>query len=213
MASCSSDDESFSQPLLPECDAPSSDLSVGDTNTNLTTETNNPTDRENQTTVSSLTTLGTCQPVSTVDHKPYLSHPYYAVLNGGCISLLKNMEFRIELLNGILALESSSYLPKELCDKPHVKRWCSIYTAYLMAPRKWNREIMAKAICEFDSIMKESQAMVASSTIPPPLRGFYAYMEDVSITATLVENESVNIKRLSWRSVGRQKSSRLHQHE
>ena len=154
MVSCNSDDESLSQPLLPECDVTNSDLSVGVPNTNLTIQNNNPTDGENQTTVSSLTTLETCHPVSTVDHKPYLSHPYYAVLNGGRRSLLKNMEFRIELLHSILALNSSTYLPKELCDEPHVQRWFSTHTAYLKAPRKWNRSIMAKAICEFDSIMK-----------------------------------------------------------
>ena len=206
MASCSSDDESFSQPLLPECDAPSSDLSVGDTNTNLTTKTNNPTDRENQTTVSSLTTVGICQPtVSIVDHKPYLSHPYYAVLNGGRRTLLKNMDFRIGLLNSILALEPSSYLPNEICNEPHVKRWVSLHKVYLKAPRKWNRAIMAKAICELDSILKESQAMVASSTIPPPLRDFYAYMDDVGITVTLAENDPTRIRkgRVGGQSAGK----------
>ena len=154
MVSCNSDDESLSQPLLPECDVTNSDLSVGVPNTNLTIQNNNPTDGENQTTVSSLTTLGTCHPVSTVDHKSYLSHPYYAVLNGGRRSLLKNMDFRIGLLNSILALEPSSYLPKEICNEPHVKRWFSLHNVYLTAPRKWNRANMAKAICELDSIMK-----------------------------------------------------------
>ena len=192
MASYDSDDESLSQILLPERDVTDSNLSVGFPNTNSTSQNNTPTD---QTTVSSLSS-GICQPVSTtVDHtKSYLSHPYYTVLNGGRRSLLKNMEFRIELLHSILALNSSTYLPKELCDEPHVQRWFSTHTAYLKAPRKWNRSIMAKAICEFDSIMKESQAMVASSTIPPPLRDFYAYMEDVSTTATLAENEPVKTK-------------------
>ena len=42
--------------------------------------------------------------------------------------------------------------------------------------------------------MKESQAIVASSTVPLALREFYAYMEDVSI-ATIVENEPVKNKK------------------
>ena len=194
MASCDSDDESFSQALLPEYDVTNSDLSVDVPNTNPTNQNNISTVGDNLTTVSSLTTLGTCRPVvSTVDHKPYLSHPYYAVLNGGRRSLLKNMGFRIELLNSILVLEQSSYLPEELCNEPHVKRWFSIHTAYLKAPRKWNRAIMAKAICEFDSIMKESQAMVACATVPPPVQDFYAYMVDVSTTATLAENDPLKL--------------------
>ena len=134
MASGNSDDESLSQPLLPECDVTNSDLSVGVPNTNLTIQNNNPTDGENQTTVSSLTTLGTCHPVSTVDHKPYLSHPYYAVLNGGRRSLLMNMEFRVRLLHNIIALEPLSYLPKGLCNEPHVKYWFFIHTAYVTPP-------------------------------------------------------------------------------
>ena len=59
---------------------------------------------------------------------------------------------------------------------------------------------MARAICEFDSIMKEAQTMVASSTasddlVPPAIREFYTYMEDVRSIATIVENEPLTSKK------------------
>ena len=59
---------------------------------------------------------------------------------------------------------------------------------------------MARAICEFDSIMKEAQTMVASSTasddlVPPAIREFYTYMEDVRSIATSVENEPLTSKK------------------
>ena len=59
---------------------------------------------------------------------------------------------------------------------------------------------MARAICEFDSIMKEAQTMVASSTasdvlLPLALREFYSYMDDVRSIATIVENEPLSNKK------------------
>ena len=204
MATCSSDDESLSQALLPELSLPL----LPDTSVNVTVpnpnRTSNSTIRiseDNNTSVSSISTsFGTCHPVSTVDHAPYLSHPCYTVLNGGRRNLLKNMKFRIELLNSILAMAPGSYLPSNLCDESHVIRFFSTYKAYLKAPRKWNRAVMARAICEFDSIMKEAQTMVASSTasdvlLPPALREFYSYMDDVRSIAAIVENEPLSNKK------------------
>ena len=183
MAICSSDDDSQkSQALLPEIVVP---------NTNPTKKNHG----NNNTAISSITSISTSQPVSTVD-KSCLVHPYYLVLNGGRRSLLKNMQFRIHLVNSNLALATASYLPYDLCIKAYVKRWFSIHTAYLKAPRKWNRAVMAQAICEFDLIMEEAKTMVASSTtsddlVPPAIREFYAYMEDVRDVATIVENEPI----------------------
>ena len=47
MVSCDSDNESLSQPILPECDMTNSDLSVGVPTTNPTIQNNNPTDGDN----------------------------------------------------------------------------------------------------------------------------------------------------------------------
>ena len=77
MVSRNSDDESLSQALLPECNVTNSDLTVDVPNTNPTIRNNMSTSEDNCTSVSSMTTLGTCHPVSTVDHEPYLSHLYY----------------------------------------------------------------------------------------------------------------------------------------
>ena len=112
----SSDDDSLSQALLPE-----TDVDVVVPNPNPITENNIPSIEDNNTSVSSITSVGTIHPVSEVDHKPYLSHPCYTVLNGGRRNLLKNMKFRVELLNSILAMAPASYLPPDLCDKEHVK--------------------------------------------------------------------------------------------
>ena len=126
MATCSSDDESLSQALLPELSLPLlPDTSVNVTvpNPNRTSNSTIPISEDNNTSVSSITSFGTCHPVSTVDHAPYLSHPCYTVLNGGRRNLLKNMKFRIELLNSILAMAPGSYLPSNLCDEAHVIRF------------------------------------------------------------------------------------------
>ena len=117
MAACS-DDESLSQALLPE-----TDVAVVDPNPNPTTKNNIPSNEDNNTSVSSITSVGTCHPVSEVDPKPYLSHPCYTVLNGGRRNLLKNMKFRVELLNSILAMAPATYLPSDLCHEEHVKHF------------------------------------------------------------------------------------------
>ena len=79
---------------------------------------------DNMTTISSVTSVGTdVHHVHTETSTSPLSHPCYAVLNGGRRNQLRNMSYRIELVASILNLNTSDYLPANLCDDKMIKSW------------------------------------------------------------------------------------------
>ena len=122
----------------------------------------------------------------------HINHPCFASLNGSRRKQLENMKYRINLVDSILALRPYTYLPSMLCNEDHVRHWNLEYKAFMKHPRKWNRAIMAQAICEFDLIIKEAGALVASSSdtlIPEPIQVFNTYMDNVREVNEIVECE------------------------
>ena len=167
MANIESDDVSL--PLLPPI--PPEDETV-EIPTENTLEYCTAVNADTETSVSSITAVSTTD--GTTSASP-LKHPCYAILNGGRRKQLENMPFRIKLIETILELSPSLYLPSMLSNEFKIKSWTQRYTAYMKNPRKWNRAIMAQALCGFDLIMTEARALVATSSdslIPPPITEF-----------------------------------------
>ena len=184
MANIESDDMSL--PLLPPI--PPEDETV-EIPTENTLEYCTAVNADTETSVSSITAVSTTD--GTTSASP-LKHPCYAILNGGRRKQLENMPFRIKLIETILELSPSLYLPSMLSNEFKIKSWTRRYTAYMKNPRKWNRAIMAQALCGFDLIMTEARALVATSSdslIPPPITEFETYMNNVRAVNEIVENE------------------------
>ena len=116
------------------------------------------------------------------------------------------MEFRINLIGGILLLKSSTYLPSMYKDDIAVKTWYRKYSAYLKHPSKWNRGIMAQCICELDIMLEYASGLVAISELasnaqPQSIKDFYCYMNDVRTIAVIVENKPTPTKQKDWETV------------
>ena len=172
---------------------------------NLTVEVDLPEDNtiinnnctvDNMTTISSVTSVGTdVHHVHTETSTSPLSHPCYAVLNGGRRNQLRNMSYRIELVASFLRLNTSEYLPPIVCDDIIIKSWYLKYKAYMKFPRKWNRAIMAQALCEFDLFLHNVRRSTAMDKVPVPISDFDTYMEDVKVVSEIAENEPLISKK------------------
>ena len=108
MANIESDDVSL--PLLPPI--PPEDETV-EIPTENTLEYCTAVNADTETSVSSITAVSTTD--GTTSASP-LKHPCYAILNGGRRKQLENMPFRIKLIETILELSPSLYLPSMLSN-------------------------------------------------------------------------------------------------
>ena len=174
---------------------PQVNVTVGDELPVSNTIINDNCTADNMTAISSVTSVGTDVHIQTQTSTSHLSHPCYAALNGGRRNQLRNMSFRIELVDSILALNTHDFLPTLLCDDKLVKSWYFKYKAYMKFRTKWNRAIMAQAICEFDLIMNKARDMVAMNNLPDPIANFEEYMLDVKAVTEIAENEPIISKK------------------
>ena len=128
MASVASDDTS----LPPLTRPPTANASV-ETPTDTTPEGCTAVNMvDTETLVSSITTVSTADTSTTLNTR--LSHPDYAILNGGRRKKLENLYYRIKLIGTILELSPSYYLPLILSNQNTVKldiwglplknKWC-----------------------------------------------------------------------------------------
>ena len=57
-----------------------------------------------------------------------------------------------------------------------------MHAAYIKQPRKWNRAVVAKALCEIDILITEARRTVARSStsilLPDKIIDFESYMQD-----------------------------------
>ena len=83
--------------------------------------------------------------------------PCYHVLNRGRRLKLKTIAFRIDLINIILQLKPHSFLSSILTADVCVEKCQSTYPTYMNQPRKWNHAVVAKCICEIDTIINEAR--------------------------------------------------------
>ena len=194
-------------------------------NTNPTEEKVNDTTPTEEIEVSSLmdaeslVKMTTCSPVTVTLSNDYLKHPCYVILNGGRRKELKNMEYRIYLIGGILRLHPSAFLPSLYKDDIAVKSWYKKYKPYLKHPSKWLRGIMAQAICEFDIILETASGLIALTEDaindqPEVIKEFYAYINEVRTIAAIVENEPTpKQKRIGSQSGGKRVQDSLNMKE
>ena len=73
-------------------------------------------------------------------------------------------------------------------------------------PRKWNHDIMAQALCEFDLIIKEARGLVATSSdvlIPNPIKEFDTYMDNVRTVTQIMENEPAKKGKIVNQAAGK----------
>jgi len=98
---------------------------------------------------------------------------------------------RVKLIDDIIGLDSSTFLPSLFKDDPMVRHWYFTNTAHARNPKTWNLPILAKAICSFDDILRKSSTMVArdAKTLPEPIKAFHKFMEDVREAAILLKNQ------------------------
>ena len=189
----SGDDES---PIVTETDptAESHPLPAKhiDVSTNLGAE-------DGKTTTSSLTSIDLTNVQVEITPSP-VKHRCYEVLTGGRRPQLKTMPYRKELIARIVQVKKTDFLPSLMTDSPIVLAWYTTNMAYAKLPRKWDRFIMAKALCDFDIIMQEIKSVVPTTgdephKLPAPIYEFLSYMVDVREAAEMRENEIPSVKK------------------
>ena len=102
----------------------------------------------------------------------------------------------IDLINKILYLKPHSYPPSIITADVRVEKWYSKCAAYMKQPRKWNRAVVAKTLCEIDTLITEARiTVVRSSTsilLPDEIIDFESYMQDVRDVAEIEKMNTFN---------------------
>ena len=77
---------------------------------------------------------------------------------------------RIKLVNDVLKVDISEYVPPHLTDDHLIKDWLNTNSSFDKNPSKWKLPLLAQAICDFDVILQRYRADVAISndSLPQP---------------------------------------------
>ena len=145
------------------------------------------------TSISDLTSTNDVTIISTTSP---VKHKCYDVLTGGRRPQLKTMPYRKELIERLHILNKETFIPKHMVMSPSVVEWYSTVTAYVKQLRKWDRFIMAKAICDFDNLLTEASKQNTTKACEVIVE-FKTYMEDVREAASIKLNEAT-INRIPW---------------
>ena len=70
--------------------------------------------------------------------------------------MVGNKGSRVDIINNLLSIDKSSFLPTELLQEKAVLDWYSLYTTYSKHPNSWTIAIVANALCGFDVILTRS---------------------------------------------------------
>ena len=100
----------------------------------------------------------------------------------------------------IIQVQKADFLPSLMKDSPIVLAWYTTNIVYVKLPRKWDRFIKAKALCNFDIIMQEIKSVVPTThdephKLPAPIYEFINYMFEVRDAAKMKENEIPFVKK------------------
>ena len=116
----------------------------------------------------------------------------------------KNMKFRITLVSDILKLSFRDYLSPELHDDIAVHSWHKVYSVVDKRKHKWSTTLLARALCEFDTILCNSKKFTPFELeqLPPAIQNYSRFMQEVDTAVDLEHNVS---KRNAEKKVGVQK--------
>ena len=144
--------------------------------------------------ITSISSLTSTNDVINISLTSPVKHKCYDVLTGGRRPQLQTMPYRKELIERLHIIKKESFIPTHMMMSPSVVNWYSTVTAYVKHPRKWDRFIMAKAICDFDNLLTEASKQNANKACEV-IAEFQTYMDDVREAASIKQNEpTVNRK-------------------
>ena len=141
---------------------------------------------------------------------PVVEHECFHILLGRSKGIIGTKNDRIKLIHDVLLLDVSEYLPPHLWEDPSIKKW--IYNTSLLDknPSKWNLNLLARAICDFDIILTKCKTDVAilEDSRPRSIVTFEDYMD----SAREISNLSLLQKpRVRKGQIGKQKVGEIMQ--
>ena len=96
---------------------------------------------------------------------------------------------KILMINDLLKTKMATYVPSMLINDPIIVQWYQVNNVYSDHAASWNNEILAKAICGFDDILKYINGKVAVSheSLPGAIETFITYMSTVAKVAEIAK--------------------------
>ena len=83
-------------------------------------------------------------------------HPCYNVICRGRREIcgIKNQKDKVLLINKVLDLNPTSFLPVDIANRQDVNAWFAKYN--LLTKTRWNSELVATALCDLDDFLTEA---------------------------------------------------------
>ena len=115
-------------------------------------------------------------------------HPCFNVIYKGRREIcgIKNQKQKLLLINKVLDLNPTSFLPANIANREDVKAWFDKHNA--MAKTRWNSEIVASALCDLDDFLTEAsrdEEFSARNTKPKVIVDVLAYFKQA---ATMIQS-------------------------
>ena len=107
-------------------------------------------------------------------------------------------------------MDVSEYVPPHLTDDPLIKRWVNTYSALDKNPSKWKLPLLARAICDFDTILTNCRAEFAISqeSRPHAIVIFEDYMDSAREISRVSIFEKTRVRK---GQIGKQKDGEVMQ--
>ena len=110
-------------------------------------------------------------------------HPCYNVIYKGRrpICGIKTQKEKILLINQVLVLNPTSFLPASIASRQDVNEWFGKYN--LLTKTRWNSEIVATALCDLDDFLTEAsrdKKFSARNSEPEAIVDVLAYFEEAA---------------------------------
>ena len=142
--------------------------------------------------------------------QPVIEHECFIVLSGRGKGTIGTKNDRINLIHDILQVDVSEYVPPHLTDDPLIKRWVNTYSALDKNPSKWKLPLLARAICDFDTILTNCRAEFAISqeSRPHAIVTFEDYMDSAREISCVSIFEKTRVRK---GQIGKQKDGEVMQ--
>ena len=118
--------------------------------------------------------------------------------------VIKNIKFRVGLVSDILNLSSKAYLVPELQDDQSIHKWYQVYSTLDKRKHQWTSTLVARALCEFDMILRKNAKILPmdAEQFPAAVQYYAMFMEELETAVELEKNET---RRIADKKVGKQK--------
>ena len=147
---------------------------------------------------------------TSVENTQHAVHECFFVLSGRGKGTIGSKADRIHLIHNVLMVDPEEYVPPHLTDDKSIRGWINSYSAFDKNPIKWKLPILAKAMCDFDSILSKCKENVATSNVsrPAAIVTFEEYMNAAREVACYSKMDRPRVRK---GQIGKQKDGEIMQ--